>query len=67
MVEKTLKSIETFTSSSAKNSKFCIVCAEPATKLVHYQIEDAILVEKYCNKCAKNVESKSIQTKGWYV
>jgi hypothetical protein len=67
MVEKTLKSIEAFTSTQIKNSKFCIVCAKPATKLVHYQIEDAILVEKYCDECAKNAESKSIQTKGWYV
>jgi hypothetical protein len=66
MVEKTLKSIEAIT-FTVKNSKFCIVCAKPATKLVHYQIEDAILVEKYCNDCAKNAESKSIQTKGWYV
>jgi len=67
LLERTLKSIDPFVSNSEKNSRFCIVCAKPATKVVHYQIEEATLLEKYCDECAKNAESKSIQTKGWYV
>ena len=37
----------------AKNSRFCIVCAKPATKLINYQTEGAIIVEKRCDECAK--------------
>ena len=63
MLERTLKSIEPFVSNSEKNSRFCIVWAKPATRVVHYQIEEATLLEKYCDECAKEDESKSIQTK----
>ena len=42
MIEKTLKSIEPFTSSAEKNSRFCIGCGEPATKLVKYSTIGAI-------------------------
>ena len=64
MVEKTFQSVESYTPDPEKNSRFCIVCAKPATKVVHYQIEEATLLEKYCDECAKDAESKSIQTKG---
>ena len=56
MLEKTLKSIEPFTSSSEKNSRFCIGCGELATKLVKYSTEGAIIIEKYCDRCAKQIE-----------
>ena len=59
MIEKTLKSIEPFTSSAEKNSRFCIGCGEPATKLVKYSTEEAIILEKYCDKCAKAIEDSS--------
>ena len=59
MLEKTLKSIEAFTSSQEKNSRFCIGCGEPATKLVKYGTEGAIIIEKYCDKCAKAIEDSS--------
>jgi hypothetical protein len=59
LLEKTLKSIEPFTSSSEKNSRFCIGCGELATKLVKYNTEGAIVVEKYCDKCAKDIEDSS--------
>jgi len=52
MIEKILKSIEPFTSSAEKNSRFCIGCGEPATKLVKYSTIGAIIIEKYCDKCA---------------
>ena len=60
MLEKTLKSIEPFTSSSEKNSRFCIGCGEPATKIVKYSTEGAIIIEKYCDKCAKVIENSSL-------
>ena len=56
-MEKTLKSIEPFTSSSEKNSRFCIACGELATKIVKYDTEGAIILEKYCDKCAKAIEN----------
>ena len=59
MLEKTLKSIEPFTSSKEKNSRFCIGCGESATKLVKYSTEGAIIIEKYCDRCAKAIEDSS--------
>ena len=59
MLEKKLKSIEPFTSSSEKNSRFCIGCGELATKMVKYDTEGAIILEKYCDKCAKAIEDSS--------
>ena len=58
MLEKTLKDIEPYTETE-KNSRFCIGCGEPATKLVKYSTEGAIIVEKYCDKCAKAIEDSS--------
>ena len=59
MLEKTLKSIEPFTSSNEKKSKFCMRCGEPATNLVKYDTEGAVIIEKYCDKCAKAIEDSS--------
>ena len=59
MLEKTLKSIEPFTSNAKKSSRFCAGCGEPATKLVKYDTEGAIIIEKYCDKCAKAIEDSS--------
>jgi len=59
MIEKTLKSIEPFTSSQEKNSRFCIGCGEPATKLVKYSTVGAIIIEKYCDKCADAIKESS--------
>ena len=59
LLEKKLKSIEPFTSSSEKNSRFCIGCGELATKLVKYSTEGAVILEKYCDKCAKAIEDNS--------
>ena len=59
MIEKTLKSIEPFTSSAEKNSRFCIGCGELATKIVKYSTEGAVILEKYCDKCAKVIEDSS--------
>jgi len=59
LLEKTLKSIEPFTSSAGKNSRFCIGCGESATKIVKYSTKGAIILEKYCDKCAKAIEDNS--------
>jgi hypothetical protein len=59
LLEKTLKSIEPFTSNTEKNSRFCIGCGELATKLVKYSTEGAVILEKYCDKCAKVIEDSS--------
>ena len=49
--------IEPLVPNPEKHALFCIVCAIPATNIVHYQIEAAIIVEKYCDKCVKKVDS----------
>jgi hypothetical protein len=59
LLEKTLKSIEPFTSNVEKNSRFCIGCGELATMLVKYSTEGAIIIEKYCDKCAKEIQENS--------
>ena len=59
MLEKRLNSIEPFTSNAEKNSRFCIGCGELATKLVKYSTEGAVILEKYCDKCAKVIEDSS--------
>ena len=59
MLGKTLKSIEPFTPNLEKNSRFCIGCGELATKIVKYDTEGAIIIEKYCDKCAKAIEDSS--------
>jgi len=59
LLEKILKAIEPFTSRAEKNSRFCIGCGEPAIKLVKYSTEGAIIVEKYCDRCAKAIEDGS--------
>jgi len=59
LLEKRLKSIEPFTSSSEKNSRFCIGCGEPATKIVKYSTEGAAILEKYCNVSQKAIQDSS--------
>jgi hypothetical protein len=59
LLEKTLKSIEPFTSNTEKNSRFCIGCGALATKIVKYSTEGAVILEKYCDKCAKVIEDSS--------
>jgi hypothetical protein len=34
-------------------------CGESATKLVKYSTEGAIIIEKYCDRCAKAIEDSS--------
>ena len=55
-----LKDIEPFMSGAEKNSRFCISCGELATKLVKYDTEGAIIIEKNCDRCTKAIEDSSI-------
>jgi hypothetical protein len=59
LLEKTFRSVEPFASSTEKNSRFCVGCGEPATMLVKYDTIGAIIIEKYCNRCAKVIEESS--------
>jgi hypothetical protein len=34
-------------------------CGEPATMLVKYNTEGALIIEKYCDRCAKEIEESS--------
>jgi hypothetical protein len=53
---KKLRSIEPFTANPAKNARFCIHCGQVATKIAYYNIEGAVILEKYCDVCAKEIE-----------
>ncbi|HKQ21595.1 MAG TPA: hypothetical protein VJS91_06120 [Nitrososphaeraceae archaeon] len=55
MLEKILKSIEPFT-TDPKSTKFCIDCGSPATKLATYSTEGAVILERYCEKCASKIK-----------
>jgi flavoprotein len=46
-------------SESRKECKFCIHCGQVATKIAYYNIEGAVILEKYCDKCAKVIEDSS--------
>jgi hypothetical protein len=56
MQERKLERIEPFEAKSEKHSIFCIECGEPATKVAYFSIDEATIVEKYCDKCIKNVQ-----------
>ncbi|HEY7777036.1 MAG TPA: hypothetical protein VIA09_00725 [Nitrososphaeraceae archaeon] len=60
MLEKTLQSIEPFIVNPKRNS-FCIECGNLATQLVKYSTEGAIILEKYCDKCAPRIESNPVK------
>jgi hypothetical protein len=55
----------TFYLNSEKNSRFCIACEELATKIVKYDTEGAIILEKYCDNVLKQLKivPKTIQIK----
>lgn len=55
--KKKLKSIEPFTSGPKDNPKFCINCGARATKLAAYNTEGAVILERYCDKCSREIGS----------
>ena len=56
MQNKRLERIEPFVAKPEKHSIFCIECGEAATKVAYFSIDEAILAEKYCNKCIDKVQ-----------
>jgi hypothetical protein len=36
-----------------KNPKFCVSCGNMATKEALFNVDGAVLIEKYCDTCAK--------------
>jgi hypothetical protein len=36
-----------------ENPKFCVSCGKTATQEVLFNVEGALLIEKYCNTCAE--------------
>ena len=60
LLGKTLKSIEPFTPSAKKRVRDSVLDAENLQQsLVKYDTEGAIIIEKYCDKCAKAIEDSS--------
>ena len=36
-----------------RNPKFCVSCGKTATQEALFNVEGALLIEKYCNTCAE--------------
>ena len=53
---KNTKKYRTFYNRPKKRPQILLKCANPATKVVCYQVEGATVIERYCDKCAKVIE-----------
>jgi hypothetical protein len=53
-MEKTFSSFRSFVDVGGK-AKFCVSCGNMATQEALFSVEGAMLIEKYCDKCAKKV------------
>jgi hypothetical protein len=53
-MEKNFSSIRAFVDVGGK-TKFCISCGNTATQEALFNVDGAMLIEKYCDKCAKKV------------
>ena len=51
-MEKVLSTLRSFEEVS-KNPKFCISCGGTATQEALFNVGGAMLIEKYCDICAK--------------
>jgi hypothetical protein len=51
-MEKVLSSLRSF-NDVGKNPKFCISCGNTATKEALFDVDGAMLLEKYCDMCAE--------------
>jgi hypothetical protein len=38
---------------------FCIMCAAAATKIALFQIEGAVIIQRYCDKCLPKADYKA--------
>jgi hypothetical protein len=53
-MEKNFSSIRAFVDVGGK-AKFCVSCGSMATQEALFSVDGATIIEKYCDKCAKNV------------
>jgi predicted nucleic-acid-binding Zn-ribbon protein len=51
-MEKTFSSLKPLVDADGK-SKFCLKCGSRATKEALFDVDGAILIEKYCDRCAE--------------
>jgi hypothetical protein len=52
MEKKVFSSFRSF-DDVGKNPKFCVSCGNTATKEALFNVDGAVLVEKYCDLCAE--------------
>ena len=38
-------------SSTKKSAGFCILCSKTATTEALFQLEDAVIIQRFCDKC----------------
>jgi hypothetical protein len=51
-MEKTFSSLRSFVDDDGK-TKFCVSCGTIATQEALFNVDGAMLIEKYCDSCAK--------------
>ena len=51
-MEKTFSSFRSF-DDVGKNPKFCVTCGNVATKEALFNVDGAMVIEKYCDSCAE--------------
>jgi hypothetical protein len=53
-MEKTFSSLRSFVDVGGK-AKFCVSCGNIATQEALFNVDAAMLIDKYCDSCAKKV------------
>jgi hypothetical protein len=51
-MEKVLSSLR-YIDDVGRNPKFCVTCGNVATKEALFNVDGAVLLEKYCDMCAE--------------
>jgi hypothetical protein len=51
-MQKTFSSLRSFVDAGGK-SKFCVNCRNIATQEALFNVDGAMLIEKYCDSCAQ--------------
>ena len=57
-MEKIFSTLRSFDEVS-KNPKFCISCGHTATQEALFNVDGAVLIEKYCDTCAEKEANRS--------
>jgi hypothetical protein len=52
MEKKVFSSLRSF-DDEGRNPKFCVTCGKAATKEALFNVDGAVLLEKYCDTCAE--------------